>query len=125
MTDRDSEMTIERGDEFDLALGQFEGTPVLRTAVVNVQIIEHMGIRPSRLFILQTVRVPEVGDTIFLQFTHPKFGHVRVVLPPKVTAALRRQDSTLSKMARRRGARAAVQTRKERGIEPGFLKKKK
>ncbi len=74
-------------------------------------------------WIVKTVRT-DGKDTAFIQQISAA-GSQRIVLPPAVTAALGRQREALSAKLRRQAARRAADTRKQRGIEPAFLKAKK
>jgi hypothetical protein len=71
-------------------------------------------------WIVKTIRTNGL-DTVFVQRVNAE-GGMRLVLPPEVVAAIGRQRDALGTVVRRRGAQRAAQTRKERGIEPAFLK---
>ena len=74
----------------------------------------------AETWVVKTIRIDGL-ETVFIQRVNAE-GGMRLVLPPEVTAAIARQSATNTTIVRRRGARRAVQTRKERGIEPAFLK---
>lgn len=115
-------------DNYDRLLAQLDGLPdVTRTKQIIVRVMPPFGIGGSETFILQTVRQRGSGekeksrDTIFLE--HVTAGRAyRLVMPSDVADAIARQRDHLTAANRRKGARAAVVTRKERGIVPGFLK---
>jgi hypothetical protein len=108
-------------DEFDRLLGQLDGlTGATRTRQSTVQTITPI-VGNSETFIVQTIRHAEVGDYLFVQAIGPKRSY-RLVLPPEVTAVIDRQRDSLTTMNRRKGARAAVETRAAKGITPAFLK---
>lgn len=59
------------------------------------------------------------GDvTAFVQRMAPD-GALRLVLPPKVLAAIQRQRTSQTAQARRRGARQAVETKRATGQQVG------
>jgi hypothetical protein len=110
-------------DQFDRLLGQLHGLPdVTITKPSTVRTVTPL-VGSSALYIVQTFRHAEQGDTIFLECVL-KSGTVRLVLPPKVATLIARQRDALSGKSRSRAAKAVAQARKERGELPGFLKKK-
>jgi hypothetical protein len=112
-------------DAFDYAFAQLKDLPdVIQTKESIVRQMPFMGVGGSDLFVITTMRQKDRGETIFLEHVS-KAGTVRLVLPPDVSAVILRQHEALNSKSRRRGAQAAVQTRKERGIEPAFLKGRK
>ena len=107
---------------FDKTLDAMRGLPdTVHTSPSTLRYMPALAIGGSLLYIVQTFRQRDVGDTVFLELAS-ETGNVRLVLPPPVTAILNRQRDALSEKNRKRGARAAVATRKARGIEPAFLK---
>jgi hypothetical protein len=117
-------------ETFDRELGQLHGLPgVTSTKQATVR---HVGMTESSTYIVQTFRrrdVVENGekagpsrDTIFLEYIGPGGRSLRLVLPSGVADTIARQRDQLGAINRRKGARQAVATRKERGIQPGFLK---
>ena len=64
----------------------------------------------SETWIVKTVRI-DGADTVFVQRVSAD-GGMRLVLPPEVCAAIARQRDTLVTLARRKGARRGVETRK-------------
>jgi len=64
------------------------------------------------------------GDTILLEHGSGE-RYLRLIIPPEVTEAIARMRDAVATKNRKRGAKKAVQTRAELGIEPGFLKKKR
>src|SRR5262245_24995401 len=110
-------------DYFDRAIGALDGLPdVAHTRPTPIRVIPPLGIG-AQLYSVQTFRQREVGDTIFLECSSAS-GMVRLVIPPAVAAVIARQADQLTKTTRKKAAKQAASTRKERGIEPGFLKKK-
>jgi len=112
-------------DLFDYTLGQLKDLPdVLMTKESTVRAVPLLGIGGSRLFIVQTIRQRERGDTILLE--HVAQGQtVRLVLPPEVAQVIARQREALTAKSRSKGAQQAVATRAERGIEPGLKSRRK
>lgn len=115
-------------DHFDRLLAALDGLPdVARTKQAIIRVMPPLGVGGSETFIVQPVRQRGTGekdrsrDTIFLE--HVTAGRaIRIVMPTEVADAIARQRDQLTAINRRKGARAAVETRKERGIVPAFLK---
>jgi hypothetical protein len=111
------------GDEFDRMVRSLEGLPdVIKTAPSTVSVLTPV-LNLAQTFIVQTYRHSEKGDIVFVQYVSAN-GSMRIVLPPAVANTIARQRDALTTKNRKKGARQAVQTRKERGIEPNFTKKK-
>lgn len=112
--------------DFDRQLGLLADLPdVLKTGQATIQVVPLLGVGGSSTFILQTIRQADEGDTVFLQIIGPHagaLGATRLVLPSRVTAVIARQRDALTAKARSKGAKAAVETRKAKGIVPGFLR---
>jgi hypothetical protein len=133
MRDRNQEQVPDsRQSYFDRRLGALFGIPdVLSTSPATIQTARAL-VGDAQTFIVQTYRMRDddgagkvkSGDTVFLQYVDAE-GSVRIVLPPEVTACIARQRDALTTRSRKRGAKAAAEDRKARGIQPGFLKKKK
>jgi hypothetical protein len=121
-----------RQSYFDRKLGALFGIPdVLATTPATITSARPM-VGDAQTFIVQTYRVRDAGDgekarsgdTVFLQYVDGA-GSVRIVLPPEVTACIARQRDSLTTRSRKRGAKAAADDRKARGIRPAFLKSAK
>jgi len=111
-------------DEFDRLMGSIDGLPdVTRTRESTIRVVPPFGMR-TQLFVVQTFRQREQGDTVFLEHVS-KAGTVRLVLPPKVTDAIARQRGQLTDKVRSASAKRVAQERKERGEVPGFMRSKK
>ena len=108
-------------DAFDRSYGQVNGFPHTRESTITVADI--MGIGGVRQYIVQTFRVPEVGDSTFVTITGPE-GLLRVHLPPKVTNAIASQRDSLSTQSRKRAGKARAAANKAAGVVPGFMRKK-
>jgi hypothetical protein len=105
-------------DRFDRALGNLTGLPdTMHTAPAVRQVVPLLGVGGTEIFIVQTWRQKDSGDTLFLQHSD-RDGLHRMVIPPAITALISQQRDALATKARKAGARQAVQTRKERGIVP-------
>jgi hypothetical protein len=121
-------------EKFDRMLGLLTGlTDTLHTKPSTIRAVPILGVGGSSVYIVQTYRqqvrdedgrVTESRDTVFLE-TIDEGGSLRIVLPPAVADVIARQRDSLSARSRSQGARAAVETRKKLGIEPGFTKGKK
>ena len=106
---------------FDRAMGQLHGLPdVVHTSPSNIRMVPDFGIGTAT-YVLQTYRQREVGDTIFLE-VYSDQEHTRLVIPPKVAAAISRQRDQLTGKARSKASKAVAQDRKDRGEKPAFMK---
>lgn len=125
------ERTVEA---FDYELGQLTGLPGV-THTKQATVLATNGLTESSTWIVQTYRrrsVPDIvedaerpmpaRDTIFVQFIGKGGRSLRLVIPPAVADIIARQREALVTKNRISGAKRAASTRKERGIEPGFLK---
>ena len=118
-------MSDHMPDTFDRLLGQLQGLPETTQAKpATIQVLPPLGVGGTQAYIVQTIRQRDLGDFTFIQYVNNE-GAQRMILPPEVTALVNRQRDAISARNRRKGARQAAVTRKERGIEPGFLKHKK
>jgi hypothetical protein len=109
----------DQPDAFDRAYGQAQGFPHTRESTITVANL--MGIGGVRQYIVQTFRVPEVGDTVFVTISGPE-GLIRVHLPAKVTNTIASQRESLNKQSRVRAGRARAAADKAAGIKPGFMR---
>lgn len=108
-------------DQFDRLLGSLDGLPDVNcTKASTIRTITPL-LGTSQLFIVQTYRQREQGDTVFLECV-TNAGTVRLAIPPAVSDAIARQREALTGKARSRAAKANAQARKAAGILPGFLK---
>mgnify|MGYP000638534327 CR=1 FL=1 len=109
---------------FDRLLGSLEGLPdVARVKPATIRVTQPLGVGGTQLFVVQTLRQRDLGDYVFIEYVDAS-GAQRMMLPPEVTALVARQRDAISAKNRRKGARQAVATRKEKGIVP-FAKKRK
>lgn len=119
-------------EAFDRELGQLHGLPgVTSTRQATVR---HVGLVESSTFIVQTYRQRDLAaedakakpsrDTIFLEYIGAGGKAFRVVLPPGVAEVIARQRDQLGTINRRRGARAAVDTKRAAGIDPAAALRK-
>ena len=112
-------------DAFDRQLGALHGLPdVIKSSVSTIRAVPPLGVGGSQVFIVQTYRQSERGDTIFLEASGSD-GTVRLVLPPAVCNLIARQRDALSTKSRSRAAKAQAEDRKAKGIQPAFLKKRR
>ncbi len=72
----------------------------------------------SETWILDTFRV-DGREEVFVQRINAEDRPIRIVLPPAVTSALSRQKDRATTVVRRRSARQALATRRERGDRIG------
>lgn len=112
----------EMPDAFDRQLGLIHDLPdVVKTKAANIRYVPPMGVGGSQVFIVQTVRQRERGDTIFLEVMS-NAGPIRLVVPPKVANLIARQREALTKKVRSRVAKANAADLAARGVKPGFMR---
>jgi hypothetical protein len=117
--------TASNVDVFDRTIGSLDGLPDVAHSKVTVRrVIPLLGIGGTQLYVVQTYRQKEQGDTIFLEHVSDT-GTVRLVIPPQVSSVIARQREQLTTKTRSKAAKAVAQARKERGEVPGFLKSKR
>lgn len=78
----------------------------------------------AETWVIETYRADDARVTVFVQFNSAEGGR-RFVLPPEVTAKIFSHNDSLITRARRRAARKAVDTKRERGIAPPTPPRKK
>lgn len=112
-------------DAYDRQLAALHDLPdVTKVKPATVRVVPALGIGGTNVYIVQTYRQKERGDTVFLEVVGNQ-GAVRVVLPPAVTNAIARQRDALTGKSRSAAARASAADRKARGLKPGFMTKKR
>jgi hypothetical protein len=106
---------------FDREHFKVEGFPHSKETTVKVS-----GGLGVQTVVVQTFRTPELGDTVFLQSigAQPDLCY-RLVITPRVAAAIARQREALTTKNRSASAKQVAQARKAAGIEPGFMKGRK
>ena len=111
-------------DAFDRTIGLLHGLPDVTEVKTSVtRVVPPFGVGGTQLYVVQTYRQKEQGDTIFLEHVS-ETGTVRLVIPPQVSAVIARQREQLTAKTRSKAAKAVAQERKERGEIPAFLKSK-
>lgn len=95
---------------FDRAIGALHGLPdVVASKAVTLRVVPVFGIG-SHVYVVQTFRQREIGDTIFLE-TVSDTQTVRLVIPPAVAALIARQRDQLTvKVRSRTGKRMAAES---------------
>lgn len=94
-------------DVFDRMLGAVHGLPdVCSTKPSTVRAVTPL-VGASQLFIIQTYRQREVGDTIFIEYVN-EGKTVRIAIPPTVADAIARQRAALAARSRSKAAKAVV-----------------
>lgn len=112
-------------DTFDRLMGLLDGLPdVTRCQPSPIRVTPPFGVGGTELFVIQTIRQREQGDTIFIEHSD-RNGMVRLVIPPKVAATIARQRDQLTTKSRSRAAKAVAKERRARGEVPGFMKHRK
>ncbi len=106
---------------FDRVMGSLHGLPdVAQTKASTLRVVPAFGIG-AQLYVVQTFRQTDVGDTIFLEHVSEQ-GTTRIVIPPSVSSAIARQRDQLTTKVRSKAAKKNAQDRKDRGELPGFMK---
>lgn len=108
-------------DEFDRAVELLRGLPDCVEVETTLHLSEPLTGRKATTYIVRRYRRSQEGDTLFLTVIQGDEAK-RIVLPPKVMAALTRQDAALSTKLRRKNGRRLAEERKQAGIVPAFLK---
>jgi hypothetical protein len=112
-------------DAFDRTIGLLHGLPDVAEVKTSVtRVVPPFGVGGTQLYVVQTYRQKEQGDTIFLEHVS-ETGTVRLVIPPQVSAVIARQREHLTAKTRSKAAKAVAQGRKERGEIPAFLRSKR
>lgn len=108
---------------FDRAIGSLHGLPdVVSTKASTLRVVPPFGVG-SHLYAVQTFRQREIGDTIFIEHVSDN-GTERLVIPAAVADVISRQRDQLTTKVRSRAGKRTAENMKERGIQPGFLRKK-
>ena len=102
-------------DAFSIAFRNLTDNPGAVRTSSKVDLIDFYGRTES--WIIDTFRVEGV-ETVFVQRISAD-GALRLVLPPEVTAVVNRQHDRATTINRRRGAAAAVRTKREKGLKLG------
>jgi hypothetical protein len=114
-------------DVFSRSLRAIQDNPASLGASSTVHARDFYG--NAETWVIETFRTLDARNnprvSVFVQFNAADGGR-RYVLPPEVMAAIFRHNDHLIKRTRRRAARKAVDTKRERGIDPSAsLKRKK
>ena len=111
------EDTARPKDEFTLQLANWSDYPqATKVGPAIVQTQTFLG--NAETWTVQTIRHSDLGEAVFIQRIHSS-GSMQLALPPKVTEAIARQRDSISAKNRRRGARRAVETKRELGLPVG------
>jgi hypothetical protein len=124
MTESNQEFRSALGDVFDQQMRAIRGLPDTTEVKPAPVTVLSPFVELVQNFIVQTMRLKERGDFVFLTYVD-KNGSTRIVLPPEVCRLIARQADALSSKNRKRAAKEEAQRRKAAGIQPGFLKFKK
>jgi hypothetical protein len=107
-------------DQFSRRFRELSDNPGAVRSSSTVNTVDFYGKTES--WIGDTFRV-DGNEVVFLQRINAE-GSVRIVLPAEVTAAMNRQRDRATKVVRRRGARQALATKRDRGIDPAAALRK-
>ena len=112
-------------DFYDRQLAALHDLPdVVKTKPATIRVVPPLGIGGTQVFVVQTYRQRERGDTIFLEVMDQD-GSKRLVLPAAVSNLSARQRDAVTAKTRSQAARASAEDRKARGLVPGFVKRRK
>lgn len=112
-------------DAYDRAIANLErGNGVMSTVARVVTDLTAPWIGSVQTVIVQTFHEKDIGYSLSI-ITADAHGGDRRIIPPNVYAAIIAQYENLKARRRSDAATQAALTRKERGIEPGFLKSKR
>lgn len=112
--ERVPEMTLPT-DAFTVAFRQLQLNPGAAHASGRVDIADFYGRRET--WNIDTFR-EQGNETVFVQ-KQAATGALRLVLPPEVMAVINRKHDQVTTVARRRGARQAVETKRAQGQTVG------
>jgi hypothetical protein len=114
---------IEGLSYFDRAIGSLHGLPdVVKTKATTLRVVPTFGVG-SNVYVIQSFRQREQGDTIFLEHVS-EGGATRIVIPAAVADAIARQRDQLTKKTRSAAGKRNAEERKLLGLQPGFMKVK-
>jgi hypothetical protein len=108
---------------FDRLMGALHGLPDVVSSKPSTIRTMLPVIGASQVYIVQTYRQREAGDTVFVESVSSE-GTYRIALPPAVADAIARQREALTTKARSKAGKTAAADRKARGELPGFMRKK-
>src|SRR2546426_7580798 len=92
-------------DAFDRTIGVLQGLPdIVCTKTCVTRVVPPLGVGGTQLYVVQTYRQKEQGDTIFLEHVS-ETGTVRLVIPPQVSAVIARQRDQLTAKTRSKAAK--------------------
>jgi hypothetical protein len=112
-------------DAYDRQLAALHDLPdVTRTKAATVRTVPPLGVGGTQVWIVQTYRQAERGDTIFLEVVG-NTGATRLAIPAKVANTILRQRDALTRKVRSKASKAVAEDRKAQGLVPGFLKQVK
>lgn len=90
----------EMPDAFDRQLGALDGLPdVVKTKATTTRTVPPLGVGGSQVFVVQTYRQKDRGDTIFVEVVNNS-GAMRLVIPPAVANVIARQRDALTTKVR-------------------------
>jgi hypothetical protein len=109
-----SSETLPR-DEFSTRLRTLQNNPAAIRSSSTIQIADDYG--NTSTWIVDGFRY-DGRDELLLQRIGADEKAIRLVLPPRVMAAIIGQRERANKVTRRRAASKALETKRERGIDP-------
>lgn len=99
-------------DDFARQLGQYDGLPdAVQTRPATIR---STNLVSTVTFIVQTVRLPDHGDVLFVERIEGTQA-IRIVFPPNVTEVISRQRDKLASVTRQRQGRRLAAAQRARG----------
>jgi hypothetical protein len=106
--------------KYDRQRGALEGVARF-TKPSTVKTVETITGR-AETFIVESARHDELGTFVFIEALDES-GVIRLALPPRVVAAITRQQDALTAKSRSVAAKTLAAARKAAGVVPGFMRK--
>ena len=111
-------------NNFNRILGGLHGLPdIVSTKASVLRVVSPFGIG-THMYVVQSFRQREQGDTIFLEHVSEN-GTTRLVIPAAVADTISRQREMLNSKTRSKAMKIVAEERKAKGLKPGFMNKKK
>jgi hypothetical protein len=107
---------------YDRTRGSLEGVAMFTrpSTVKNVETITGK----ASTYVVETARLEDSGDYVFIECVDES-GVTRLALPPRVANAIASQRDSLTTRRRSIAGKAQAKIRKDAGLLPGFMRKRK
>lgn len=117
----DSEREYKARAYYDLKMGELYKLPDATRVKPSAKTVVTPLVGDVQSFVVETIRVKDEGDYLFLQYLDAE-TQFRIVLPPAITAVIARQRDAAGAKVRSQTAKQQAAIRKANGQVPGFLK---